>query len=391
VGANIDVDALGNIRIKRDGAWEDFFPFCIMGDYNRPNYYQYYSDLGFNCDARGGQASNLTVAKNAVSQYNPKGIMMVTDLSSHLYQCDGCWGWDAGHAQLTNYITQLKNSPASDRMLWWYDDNEIVFYAWQQKMDSMAVVHAQDRTVVNTGQRRTPMFMLQGAYNMTRSYRRASDGWIAPEVAGTYSDQTSSGGWDVIMNQQNQVIPASIVNANIVSAYSEPGKLRGLLYKFLGRGVRAWTMWKDCYIQNCGGAADPLERVPWLPDVPYLRKELDAMLPLIRQPHWTTWSVTHNGGSNIHVGTRNYQNQGHLLVVNDTGTSKTITFTIGGLSYTPQTVVNFFTGATVATVTGNSFTVTLPALTINSGTAVYRITGQSSVLLPGPTGGKLRY
>ena len=387
-GATVKVDVLGNVQVKRDGgAWEDFFPFCIMSDLRRPNAYQYYSSLGFNCDGRGGGGSNLTLAKNATSTFNPKGIMMVTDLSSYMYQCSDCGGWDAGHINLTNYINEIKNASARDRMLWWYFDNEVIFTNWQMVMDSIASLNATDRIPVTTGQRLFPMFILQGSFNMTHGYRRASDGWQAPEITGTYADATNSGGagyaggFDILMNQQNQTLPASIVNANIVTIYTAPGTLRGALYKFLGRGMRAWTMWRDCYRNDCGGSANPLHTVPWLPDVPNLRRELDAMLPLIRQPHWTNWTVTHTGGNNLHVGTRDYAGNGHLIIVNDTAASKTVTFTLSGLCYTPQTVVNFFTGATVAAVTGgNTFTITLPAVGINSGSAVLRITGTSTIL-----------
>jgi hypothetical protein len=313
--------------------------------------------------------------------------MLVNDVTNYLYACNGCFGWDAAHANLINYVNAVKASPAHDRLLWWYDDNEMVFEKWSEKMDSVWALNQQDRTVVGSGTRYNPFFFLQGNFGMARAYRRASDGWNAAEITGTYADQTNSGGaglaggLDILINQHNQTVPASLVNANIVTSSMAPGALRAALYTFLGRGMRAWTMWRDCYRNDCGGSANPLHTVPWLPDVPNLRRELDAMLPLIRQPHWTNWTVTHTGGNNLHVGTRDYAGNGHLIIVNDTAASKTVTFTLSGLCYTPQTVVNFFTGATVAAVTGgNTFTITLPAVGINSGSAVLRITGTSTIL-----------
>jgi hypothetical protein len=56
----------------------------------------------------------------------------------------------------------------------------------------------------------------------------------------------------------------------------------------------------------------------------------------------------------------------------------TVTFTLTGLPYTPQRVVDYFSGNTVAAVSGNSFTVTLPALGLASGTAVYQIAGSAT-------------
>jgi hypothetical protein len=56
----------------------------------------------------------------------------------------------------------------------------------------------------------------------------------------------------------------------------------------------------------------------------------------------------------------------------------TVTFTLTGLPYTPQRVVNYFNGQTVTTVSGNAFTVTLPALGLACGTAVYQIAGSAT-------------
>jgi hypothetical protein len=330
----------------------------------------------------------MVSAKNATSSYNPKGIMIATDVGNYMYQCPECSGWDAAHTQLLNFINEHKNSPAADRQLWWYFDNEVEFRNWQQVMDAGLFLTDNDRTTLATGTRLHPLFFLQGNYNMTRSYRTNPGGVNAPEIAGTYSDGTNSGGagsgggFDVIQNMQNMVFPAVVVNANIVFSSAGVGLLRAQLYKFLGRGARAWTMWMDCHPPtNCDGAADRLENVPWTPDVGNLRTELNALVPLLKQPHWTTWTVSHNGGAEVQVGTRDYQGpgdttpRGHLLVVNDSASSKTVTFTVGSLPYSMTSVKNYFDGSVLATPSGASFTLTLPALGINSGTRVVKLEG----------------
>jgi hypothetical protein len=389
LGLNLEVDVLGNVKVRRDGVWEDFFPFCVYGDPNRPNYLQYYSNQGFNCDARSGGNTALVAAKNATSTYNPKGMMIVADVGNHLYPCtDGCWGWDAAHANLLNWINEHKSSTAADRQLWWYDDNEVDFGPWQQKMDSMLFLQDNDRTTPTTGTRLHPMFMLQGNWNMARTYRTNPGGVNAPDITGTYADGINSGGaggaggFAILEAMQNMVLPAVIVNANIVFPSAAPGLLRAFVYKFLGQGMRAYTMWKDCYPPtDCKGASDRLENVPWLPDVGNIRTELNALLPLLKQPHWTTWTVSHNGGTGMQVGTRDYQGpgdgtpRGHLIVSNETASSKTVTFTIGSLPYSMTSVKNYFDGGVLATPSGASFTLTIPANGINSGTRVVKLEG----------------
>lgn len=376
VGTNMQVDELGNVSVKKAGVWTPFFPLCIYSDGRRPNYLQFYSNQGFNCDGWGAYDSNILVTgKNAVSAFNPDGMYQASQIAQ--YMNTGGWGYDAGGVNLTNLITALKASPAADHLLWWYWDNENVWNLWGEQMNMVDVLKAQDRTA---GIRNNPLFILQGSYNVTRSYRRLG-GLHASEMAGTYADATASGGsghaggFDIVMNLQNQTIPATLVNANIVSSSQPVGTLRGYIYKFLPRGLRAFTMWRDCYPNDCDGNANPVETAGWWPDVPYLRTELDALLPLIRMPHWTSWTVSHNGGNSVSVGTRDYLGQGYLMVLNESAAPKTITFTLSGLPYTATTVLNYFTNATVTSVSGNTFTVTLPALGLNSGSAVYKLAG----------------
>jgi len=383
-GANVQVDALGNISINKAGNWTPFFPFCIYGDGRRPNFEQVYSNQGFNCDGWGvADGSYLVTMKQAVSTFNPDGMYGAGAVAQ--YMNEGGYGWDVGGINVTNYVNSVNSSAAADHFLWWYWDNENVFNYWDEQMNVVDTIKANDRTVVNTGQRRHPLFVLQGSYNMTRAYRRLG-GTHASEFAGTYSDATGSGGsghaggFEVQINEQNQTIPPTLVNANIVQHAAPVGTLRGYIYKFLGRGMRAWTMWRDCYASDCSGLADPVDQAGWWPDVPNLRQELDALLPLIRTPHWTTWTVSQNGGAGVSVGTRDYLGKGHLIVVNESGLSKTITFTVSGLSYSPVTVVDYFSNATVTSFSGNQFSVTLPAVGLGTGSAVYRLEGTGSTV-----------
>jgi Concanavalin A-like lectin/glucanases superfamily len=378
LGSAVRVDDLGNFTVNKGGTFQPFFPLCIYSDGARPNAHQFYSNQGFNCDAWGGYTSNLVPCKNAVSSYNPDGMMCGAQVAQYAFPAG--FAWSPTYSFLINDINNMKATGAYDHLLWWYWDNENEWDEWANPMGMLQTLHDQDRTVVNTGTRMHPIFILQGSYNATRMYNYVGQPPMA-DVMGTYADATGSGGaghaggFDIILNMQNQTTPTAIVDANIVGPSFPVGTVRSYIYKFLGRGLRSWIMWRDCYANNCEGFAAPVETAGWWPDIPYLRTELDAMLPLIRMPHWTTWAVSHTGGGTLHVGTRDYSGAGHLIILNDSASPKTVTFTLSGLPYTATQVRDYFTNTVLTTVTSNQFTLTIPALGLASGSRVVRLEG----------------
>ena len=96
---------------------------------------------------------------------------------------------------------------------------------------------------------------------------------------------------------------------------------------------------------------------PWWPEFPNLRREIDRLLPLIREPHWTDWSVSIPGSSSLVVGTRELNGTGCLLVLNDTDKSCRTTIKVDRLSYEIGSVVDYFSGKEVAKASNNSFVV----------------------------------
>ncbi len=45
----------------------------------------------------------------------------------------------------------------------------------------------------------------------------------------------------------------------------------------------------------------------WWPDFPNLRREVDRLLPVIRQPHWTSWKAPVDSPDNLRLGTSRSQ------------------------------------------------------------------------------------
>jgi hypothetical protein len=374
-GADVQVDELGNFSVKKKGVFQPFFPFCIYGDARRPNAYQTYSNQGFNCDM-WGYSGTLQQAKKAVSAFNPDGMMVGIGVAQFMNQ--GGWGYDSNGVNLTNEIKAMKATGLMDsHVLLYYWDNENVWDQWNNQMRRSSIITSND--VSPSGQRLHPFYVLQGSYNAARMYHD-TQGVSCCDVTGTYADSANTGGaghaggQEIIQNIEGQDQPVTFEQMNIVSKYSDVGTLRGYLYRHVARGARGIGLWRDCFSSDCSGYADPVDQAGWWPDVPNLRRELDQMLPLIRQPHWTTWKVAYNDALPITVGARDYQGEGYLIVANNFGApTTTVTFTLTGLGYTPQRVVDFFSGNTVGSLSGHTFTVTLPALGLKSGTAVYRI------------------
>jgi len=74
-----------------------------------------------------------------------------------------------------------------------------------------------------------------------------------------------------------------------------PGDMRLRLYNAILLGAKAMGYWRDCYgscAEKYQKSVGPVDRKPWWPDFPNLRREVDQLLPIIRQPHGTPWTVS---------------------------------------------------------------------------------------------------
>jgi hypothetical protein len=371
-GADVTVDALGNMQVKKNGAFQNFFPLCIYADNRRPNAWQLYSNQGFNCDAWGWY-DTIVAAANAVSPFNPDGMMSGYGIGQSMNSPG--WFWDTGGANIHNLAEDMKaTGKFHTHLLWYYWDNENVWDQWNNQMVAANQWKTEDTV---GGVRSHPFYGLQGSYNATRMYHNPANGQTCCDMAGTYTTEGNTGGaghaggQSVMWNLEGQTFPVVIEQWNGVHRFVAAGDFRRVIYQHVMTGAKGFGFWRDCYPDDCGGIAAPVEQTPWWSDVPNIRRELDAMLPMLRQPHWTTWTASTPAA--LVVGTRDYNGKGHLMVLNNSAAPVTATFTLAGLPYTPTTLTNYFTGATVTSFTGNSFTVTIPALGLNSGTAVYRV------------------
>ncbi len=361
-GANVKVDSLGNFQVKENGVFKPFFPTCIAADQNRADW-SVYPRQGFNCDVWGGHAASLVARAKSVGMYSGFQLSQYTNTG----------GWAYGNvADLKNTINDLKAKGLSDSLLFYYWDNEESWTEWANPKNMTDAIKATDVTA--SGQRMHPIFALNGNFGAARGYTSAS-GEPFVDISGTYaSGAANTGGMpalghvplDRVEGQQN---PGAICQLNHgLGVY-----FRASLYACLAHGSKGLSFWAD----NVGAPffTGPAENQPWWPDMPRIKAEIDAMMPLIRQPHWTSWQVAspQNQLSPVTVGTRDYNGIAHLILSNQTSSPQTITLQLTGVPYTIGSVRSYFNDQVIGTVVNNTVTITLPPAGVGSGTAVVKL------------------
>ncbi len=372
-GSKTAVDELGNWQVYETttggGEWKDFFPFALYPDLVYRTNFQSLSDQGFNTVMSMMFKSRIQWAKNAVSTFNPNGMKAGLRLSNYA-SGDPVW-------TLTRLATDINdvNSDLSETLLCYDWDNED-YIEWSHKFDMINTIRNND---VNH-----PIYILNGHAGVQRIFsKRLSD------VCGTYTGfsplegmEAGNGSFDLMQYLEKQDIPVSIGHINSVEDTFYGFRLR--VYYCLIKGAKGICWWGD------GRSGLPLaENCAWWNDIPNLRDEIDQMMPIIKRPHWTTWSVTCSD-SNIMFNTREYASDGYMIVMNPTSNSSINTFTINNFYSTE--VWNYFDDSFAASVINNQFTVLMPA----HSTALYRLVDVNypENLLNGDmetTGGPLSY
>ena len=359
-GTRVRVDALGNFEVRRGSNWEPFFPFCMYSDQERD--WQLYSDQGWNVIMWTASLRHIQRARKATSEFNPNGMMAAFSISP--YTAPFGWAYnDTG--RLRRSLREIYEDEAEENLLMFYWDNERHHDEWAVPSHVYSIVDAIDSNANDV--RGRPTYGLQGAYGTARSY--LDPGWV--DVSGTYvgngdPDTASPGteGWLVLDRLEGQRSPAAFAQFNGVEG---AGEMRLRLYKALIAGARAVGYWRD------GGPAGRVEDRAWWPDFPALRREVDALLPIIREPHWTKWTASVDAPQAVDIGTRDHAGRPHLFLVNSTPETRAVQVVLDGLAVDGGTVHDALTGETLGYVGNSTFSLTLPGLGVGSGSRVLRI------------------
>lgn len=354
IGDQVRVDDLGNLKINKDGTWQPFFPLCIYADGSRPDW-TFYSQQGFNCNMWA--STSMQRARDAVSAFNPDGMMSGISLARYITPTNANYN---NIPQLEDNIIEIQQTNLEENVLFYYWDNENAgLEEW-----SVPIAVSDKIKELNTGH---PVYTLLDD-GLGRKYN--NDLVQITDIIGHYVSPSSRNlprGATTISNSNNiegQISPVVVAQIN----YGTGKEFKAKLFAAIAEGARAMGMWKDDY-RNNHSKSDRIEETPWWDDFPNIRNEIDQLLPVIQQPHWTDWTIT-SSSELIDLGTRDYQGDGYIIVANSQDSALTTTLTIGGLNYTPVLVTDYFTNANVTTVQNSQFSITIPAY----GTAVYKLT-----------------
>ena len=371
-GSVVRADYLGNIQRKINGEWRDFFPLCIHRDVYRP--LGFYSEQGFNCTLWPDvDPTRLQQHKEAVSTFNPDGLMGSIVLYPYMHPD----GFQYGEIEeLENNIDQIKAAGLMEYLLTYWWDNEHHYEQWEVPNQIINAIRNRDFDP-SSGKYQHPITILQGNEGLARVHAAAG---MTDLVGSYYSSQMYPGikedngasAFKVIRDLEGQTNPSVIAQLNNVNG---AGGLRMRIYNAIISGARGVGYWRDC-LEECqiSNNEGPIDDELWWDDLPNIRRELDQLLPLIRQPHWTNWKLTALSSEGpVSYGTRNFRGEGYAIFSNGSENPVSITFRVDGLDYTPHSLVDYFSDETVVQGNNSEFTITLPGSGIESGTLVLRL------------------
>lgn len=336
-GSLTKVDKLGNIEIFRNGKWQPIFIFGIYADKNRTNW-STYSNQGFNTNMWASSSSIIKKGSDAG---------LYSNLQIGQYVIDVDWlpkdkSKKINH--LENTISKIKSDGLMDKVIFYYIDNEF-YKITDQLINVTNTIKSID--IDENGKRMHPIYMLNGAYGLARKYNNISD------ITGTYvaQDRTDiplSENFTGLQINENQKQPAVIAQINRGVGLS----FRPILFGAIAKGAKGLGFWRD------GGSGINIEKALWWNDFPNMVKEIEQMMPLIRESHFTDWTVECDNDAII-FGSRMYKNKGHLIIANPTSSRVQANFTISDLPYSISLVKDYFSGDIAGVTKDNIITVTL--------------------------------
>ncbi|OGS18591.1 MAG: hypothetical protein A3J83_01800 [Elusimicrobia bacterium RIFOXYA2_FULL_40_6] len=366
-GSVVRVDDLGNFEVKKSTYWAPFFPVGMYFNHTLTDFSDY-SDQGFNVAMWCNDYNQIRYAKDAVSGFNPDGMMGSLQIAKYVSPILDGGGAYNDLPQLTSTINGIKNANLMGSLLFYYWDHEKNYGAWNVIHTMFNAIKAQD--VDAQSNRMHPIYGLHGFEGLTKVYDHLTD--VCGDYVTDMENRTAFGTayessyglmvQDNIEKQSNPVCIGQINEGTTAANYLTAGQMRRRVYDSIIGGAKGIGYFKD------GGSQGNVRTKAWWPTFPQLRREIDAMLPIIRQPQWTSWSVT-SSSNPILFTTRDYNGQGYIIAVNEINSPVTTTIRLNTMSYTVGPVKDFITGAIAATAVGQQFTVTFPAF----GSAVYQL------------------
>lgn len=370
-GKHVRVDALGNFEVKRSQTWTPFFPLAIYSSNHRD--WSLYSEQGWNTLIWTSTADEVEKAQRATSEFNPDGMMAGVMITHYIHPKGRHFG---DLEELERHIKGIYDRTLQERLLLYYWDNENHHSQWQLSKDVIDTI--RDMEIKMTGDVQHPVYALQGSFNVARVH--AQSGLV--DVSGTYYSAKVTHSTETL---NEHVIATPLVVLDRLHKQSTPGafaqfndvqgagEFRLRTYNAIIAGAKAIGYWRDCIRADCQSEfpeVGPVDKKAWSADIPLLRQEIDLLLPVIREQHWTEWQPVHSSESLIHVGTRNFNGHRVLILVNQSTNTERIRLTLPGVWQKEMSVIDYFSGQPAGNVSDNQLDIDIEGIGVGSGTRV---------------------
>ena len=368
------IDGLGNIYTKNENStiWKHVFPRMIYRDTPVADYlpmFQRYKNYGFTgvmniSDVAGAQAAIVAGLEHLSINANSGG-----DFSHEWTKMDAVYQW-ANQKDLHHNI------------VWYNYDNENSWVGNLEYQDSLRTNVDTHHVDPQTHKRRHPVYFLNGNVGVPRTYHNdertvmdITGSYVGSDAQGVYADLNPEPTLLIEFMSQNQRAPVTVIELQTgIGKTFIPSLFYGII-----QGGRAMCVWRD------GGSQPKLESTDWgaafRDDV---SPKLDQMLPLIEQPHFTSWKAVTDQYPTVRIGTRELNGADYLILANfavmdEQATTMTLPVTVTLQNTQATKAVDFFTGAEIATVSNGQFT--FPLGYHNNGYRVIRLIKPFNLLL----------
>jgi hypothetical protein len=238
-------------------------------------------------------------------------------------------------------LERLKQSPDYDHLFAYYWDNE----AYNQGEEAQKVVNAirsLDRDA--SGRLSHPIYMLEGNQGLARNYNDLADSvgdYGNAEGRTSLSKQSTRQRFYLLRHLQGQQNPVGI---GVISGVTDPVELRQSVYQLLLAGAKGIAYYRD------GSGVDrerpDITRLGIWQEFPRLRREIDRLLPILREPDADTPTPCSN--PLVIATAKQHDQKSYLLLVNPTDASQSAEFTMAGPNAGDQEIRDFFSGEKIA-------------------------------------------
>lgn len=345
-GALVRVDSLGNFSIKTEEGYNPFLPVIIYPTWKTQKW-KAYREKGFNTIV----CTSLKEAKEAVKL----GMHWIWSLYDY-----GIYDGDReGYARFEREYRQMRDTQPElfAKLLYFYWDNERY-----QLFDT--VKHFSDtikKIDVDAAGRRYRPFLMQLDFS-TANPHYINDTYQLADLQGLYANpmvfedndpQNYQGvefkgyydgefaNFAIFEHLPGVKVPKTVFVVN--SPFGDK-HLANTVFAAFARGGKGFAYWKD------GGSQPDVTTKPWWNDFAQTTAKMQQMLPLLRQPHWTSWDLNvslPDDEEGIVVGKRDFGEKRCMLYASRSNKAERVRFGSDDIE-DGRAVIDYFSGQEVA-------------------------------------------